>query len=327
MKKVLIAICFLLLFCGRKPTSEKVQLLLLNTLKGAGRANSIAFSPDGHFLAFGGGRDMNVKVWNTSNWTQVKSLPGHTDFIGMVSFHPDGRYLVSAGYDGTVRVWQTSDWSEVKILTGHRNAIFAVAFSPNGKYLATGGNDNTVRIWRCENWTEIKTLTGHKAKVVSVVFSPNGECLASGSYDKTVKIWKTEDFTEIKTLPFKDVVRSITFSPDGKHLACGGVTKMLYVWDTGNWEQISQLRFRPVSFIGFHPKEMYLLASNWLCSAFRIPFIDEYQLRMWDTQNWSLLLKSKLKDEASVIAFSPDGQSIAFGQGENIVIYELRWIK
>ena len=322
MKKLLTLLSLLLVFCVRGKVTERVKLLPIKTIKEEGIAHKLAFSPDGQFLACAGGRYTDVKVLNTSSWTKVKSLTGHNEPIWVVSFHPNGKYLVSAGWDGTIRIWQTSDWKEVKVLTGHKGGVFSMAFSPDGKFLASGGNDSLVRIWLTEGWTEIKTLPGHQAKVTSVAFSPNSDFLASGSYDQTVKVWKTQDWSEIKTLPTKGIVHCVNFSPDGYYLVSDG-WKNIYLWDTRNWSQINKLKFRPISFIGFHPNGKYLLASDWACPAFRIPIIEKFQIRIWDTQDWSLVGKKTLNELASTIAISPDGKSIVFGQKEEVVICEL----
>jgi WD40 repeat protein len=66
--------------------------------------NSVAFSPDGKYLA-SGRYDNTVKLWNVESQKQVSTLRGHNDWARSVIFSPDGKYLASSSYDYTVKLW------------------------------------------------------------------------------------------------------------------------------------------------------------------------------------------------------------------------------
>ncbi len=82
---------------------------LLQRIKGhAGQVFTIAFSPDGRRLV-SGGRDRLVRVWDTSTWGEVVSLPGPTAYVWALRFSPDGTRLAISGGDRTYRLWATRD--------------------------------------------------------------------------------------------------------------------------------------------------------------------------------------------------------------------------
>jgi len=80
----------------------------LRTLTGhTGRVWSVAFSPDGQFLASGSG-DKTVKIWRVSDGKEVRTLTGHTDLVLSVAFSPDGQFLASGSDDKTVKIVKIS---------------------------------------------------------------------------------------------------------------------------------------------------------------------------------------------------------------------------
>src|SRR5262245_33016273 len=75
--------------------------------------NSVAFSPDGRWLA-SGSADNAVKLWDASSGKLVRSLEGHRDSVRSVAFSPDGRWLASGSNDDAVRLWDASSGELVR---------------------------------------------------------------------------------------------------------------------------------------------------------------------------------------------------------------------
>ena len=65
---------------------------------------SVAFSPDGLFLATGDSAS-TVELWSVYGGTQTLTLTGHTEAVNSVAFSPDGNILASGSDDGTLRLW------------------------------------------------------------------------------------------------------------------------------------------------------------------------------------------------------------------------------
>ena len=66
---------------------------------------SVAYSPDGRWLAAGGGPGV-VKIWDAATGTHLTTLDHPiVDGIESIAFSPDGQWLAAGGDDDTARLW------------------------------------------------------------------------------------------------------------------------------------------------------------------------------------------------------------------------------
>jgi WD40 repeat protein len=73
-----------------------------------GNVTSVAFSPDGKWLATGGslgGVDHRVMLWDPATRQPVATLQGHSALVAALAFSPDSKVLASGSLDRTIRLW------------------------------------------------------------------------------------------------------------------------------------------------------------------------------------------------------------------------------
>ena len=113
------------------------------------QTNTVAFSPNGTYLAFGG-NGQNFTIFNVI--TSLKQYeypnpPGLGAPVTSLAFSPNGKYLAvglaSPPSGMAVQVFSTSDWSLLRTYSDSNAVVNSLDFSRNNTYLAIGLNQNT----------------------------------------------------------------------------------------------------------------------------------------------------------------------------------------
>ena len=107
------------------------------------RITSIAYSPDGKYLA-SGSWDEIVRLWNVQTG-QMRILGKNCSRINCVAYSPDGQQVAACSLDGRIRIWNVHTSRSRTI--GECHGINSSTFSADGRSFIAGSLDGTLRRW------------------------------------------------------------------------------------------------------------------------------------------------------------------------------------
>jgi WD40 repeat protein len=248
-------------------------------------ATNLAFSPDGQKIAIGAGDwDMcrkagSLELWQVSDWSLLQTLPltNELDCIGDLVFSPSGNFLAASAFE--VLVWDISESSSKLKVESWGCDIFegSLAFTTDEKTLVVGTQADSGRDEIC------------------LIRLADGEIL--GALDKANK----SNFS---------CGSQVLISPDGQLMASNLDGKVM-IWQTGFWKQIHSLDF----------EGNCAQLSGWLPDGKTLTFLlPDGNLQFLNTQTGKIIRSAYLRKPSTsinTVAWSPDGKTIAAGNGKN----------
>lgn len=274
------------------------------------------FSPSSSSRMVSGSGDATARIWDCDTGTPLHTLKGHTSWVLVVNWSPDGTTVATGSMDNTVRLWDAKTGHPLGAqLKGHTKWITSLTWEPyhiqtSGRpRLASSSKDATVRIWDAVSKRIEMVLSGHKGSVSCVRWGGSGN-IYSCSHDKTIKVWDASKGTLIHTLSaHAHWVNHLALSTDF-------VLRTAYHDHTGEIPPTEEAkitkareRFEKAATVNSEVVERLVTAS------------DDFTMYLWEPSKTTKPLSRLLGHQKQVnhVTFSPDGLYVASAGWDNHV--------
>ncbi len=278
---------------------------------------SLAFSPDGRFIALGGGRnDPRIEIWDLQKEKRIRHWKTYQNRVLALAFSPDGNTLVSSGDGGAIEVWDVQEGKLLHQFLEHRSNVLSLAISPDGRNLVSGGLDG-IRFWDLRDRQLIRVLLNLQP-IYSVAFRGDGQLIAAGTHQGNIILWPVipGEGAAIVGNPLPTSfqhdrgITTLDFTPDGNRLISGSFDTTIKCWDLVNRELLYTLVD--------HPSWIKSLKINPNGQLFASASRDG--IRFWNLETGEGVgFISSESDWAQAIAWYPNGLTLATGGLDRIV--------
>jgi WD40 repeat protein/serine/threonine protein kinase len=304
-----------------KPAAHSGPPRVMQSLTGnAGAALSVAFSPDGRYLAYGAS-DATARVYHVMSGVERVVFRGHTRPVEAVRFSSDGRRLYSCCPEqGEAKAWDLTRHPEYSTLGMTRHP----EYPKNSK----GPFWPEVKVWNLLPGSAGPAQERTGPDVEALAFQDEGRRLVSVAVGGRLQTWDTVSgmLLEERILPLtKELISPAhlaDFSPDGRRLAARRDLKeedgrVVGIWDVATGEVLVELKGHryPVFAVRFSGDGRYL--ATFACN--RQAKGRPHEVVIWDAQTGGRLGGWEANGHLFSLAFSPDGSRLALGAEEGAV--------
>ncbi|KTW26741.1 hypothetical protein T552_02745 [Pneumocystis carinii B80] len=261
---------------------EALSGICLRTIQHAdSQVNRLCISPDKRLLAAAGNRHIRLYDIQTIAPSPILTLDGHATNVTGVTFHGEGKWVVTSGEDGSVKLWDLRT-SSVQRHFRHGAAVNDVVVHPNQGDLISCDQTGCIKLWDLkENLCTGMWANENEIAVHSISVANDGSMLVAGNNEGICFVWYTEsNDLQLKEPDYtfqahKRYITRCLVSPDAKHLATCSADATIKLWSR------EKLKFSIEKQLVGHQRWVWDCAFS-ADSAYLVSASSDHVARLWE---------------------------------------------
>jgi WD40 repeat protein len=216
-------------------------------------------------------------------------------FTNSIAWSHDGKWIASGGVSAPVEIWDAATGKSLASIQSQDGVL--LDWSPDGRFLVTAGGIEP-----------------------NIPLKARGDKAELSQPTSTMTLWNAHTGANIMTSTGMSYINAVAWSPDGTRIALSGSDiqgACVHICDARSGKLLFAHRDQVVSRLSWSPDSSMIASSidNIIGGIF------ERTIRVWNSRTGKdhLILKSA----ANALAWSSDGQSIAYDDGDKIKVIKI----
>jgi RNA polymerase sigma factor (sigma-70 family) len=302
-----------------------------------GHHNAVAVSPDGKTIATtsGGIFSSSVVLWDSSTGKPASDLPGHASAITAAAFAADGATVWTIGKDGTLRTWDSATGQQrARVPAGPATSL---AVAADGKALfAAGGGTGVVRVLDAWTGREVRRFQAFTGPLLGLALTADGRQLFAAGRDREpgaqylVRVLDAQSGTKGREFGASAAgMEQLAVRPDGKMAATTHTGRRVRLWDDSGKQVQEHVGRSQRTSAWARGETPFCIGAVALSPEGRwLTYSDQDQgIVIVDARSGQEVGRAKTEvyyqtpaardDLRHVLAFSPDGKTVAWSGAES----------
>jgi WD40 repeat protein len=223
-------------------------------------------------------------------------------------FSRDGNSLLAAGgvgaESGKAVLFETKGWIRTQSFGDELDAVLAADVSPDGTKVVLGGPNRVVKVFTNPGARAIHALHKSTDWITAAAVSPDGLLIAAGDRFGGLFLWETRTGQEFLTLRghVKAVNATVWGASTDRLVTCGDDGKVR-IWDLHSGKVASGWNAHDGAVLGLDVHAAGRIASVGV----------DRRVKIWDPEGNLVANFGPTTDQATRVAWAPDGRSVISG--------------
>jgi len=205
-------------------------------------------------------------------------------------------------------------------------AGFAIAYSEPRETLIAASENGTIQTWSKDVLVNVRSgsgsanvLRGHNGAVLALAWED--AALVSAGVDRKLLFWDVREGKILHTGQSAFLVRVLAMSPDSKTVAAAGEDKSIQLWNADTGKPGPKLEDHEdwVTSLAYSTDGKFLASGDWTGKVALWEMPEGKKIRNLPAPPMPPPKTPPDATPATALAFSPDGKTLALGQGDGVI--------